>query len=123
MKLSRRGFLKGSAAVAAVAVAVPVLPKLKPKIETHTLHEWEMPSHTHSVTDPVGTIRIFATGEWEVIKCEFRVFDGTKWIACDGRVVSAHDHRPLFQTIGHTYGQGDTSAEFRVPDMRGRALF
>ena len=45
------------------------------------------------------------------------------YVLCDGRAVSRTTYSALFRTIGTTYGAGDGSTTFTVPDLRGRALF
>ncbi|MGF3026504.1 phage tail protein [Methylobacterium aquaticum] len=45
------------------------------------------------------------------------------WLPCDGRQVSRSDYRALLDAIGYTFGAGDGSTTFNVPDMRGRAPF
>lgn len=42
------------------------------------------------------------------------------WLLCDGRAVSRTTHADLFSTIGTTYGNGDGSTTFNLPDLRGR---
>lgn len=42
------------------------------------------------------------------------------WLFCYGQAVSRTTYRRLFQTIGTTYGSGDESTTFNLPDMRGR---
>lgn len=41
---------------------------------------------------------------------------------CAGQAVSRSDYSALFVAIGTTYGVGDGSTTFNVPDLRGRAL-
>jgi len=36
---------------------------------------------------------------------------------CDGRAISRTDYAPLFNIIGTTYGSGDGSTTFNVPDL------
>lgn len=43
------------------------------------------------------------------------------WLACDGSAVSRATFAELFAVIGTTYGVGDGSTTFNVPDLRGRA--
>ncbi len=45
------------------------------------------------------------------------------WIACTGVAVSRQTYAALFAVIGTTYGAGDGSTTFNVPDLRGRAMF
>lgn len=42
------------------------------------------------------------------------------WIFCDGRAISRTEYSDLFDVIGTTYGAGDGSTTFNVPDMTGR---
>jgi microcystin-dependent protein len=42
------------------------------------------------------------------------------WLLCDGSTVSRTTYANLFTTIGTTYGAGDLSTTFNVPDLRGR---
>ncbi len=45
------------------------------------------------------------------------------WLACTGVAVSRQTYAALFAVIGTTYGAGDGSTTFNVPDLRGRAMF
>ncbi len=42
------------------------------------------------------------------------------WLPCDGRAISRTDYGLLFGAIGTTWGAGDGSTTFNVPDLRGR---
>ena len=42
------------------------------------------------------------------------------WLMCYGQAVSRTTYATLFATIGTTYGPGDGTTTFNVPDMRGR---
>ena len=44
------------------------------------------------------------------------------WLLCNGQAVSRTIYQELFATIGTTYGQGDGSTTFNVPDYRGKFL-
>lgn len=43
----------------------------------------------------------------------------TGWLLCQGQAVSRVTEAALFAVIGTTYGAGDGSTTFNVPDMRG----
>lgn len=43
------------------------------------------------------------------------------WLLCDGSAVSRTTYAALFAAIGTTYGAGDGTTTFNVPDARGRA--
>jgi len=42
------------------------------------------------------------------------------WLLCDGAAVSRTTYATLFTAIGTTYGAGNGSTTFNLPDMRGR---
>jgi hypothetical protein len=44
-------------------------------------------------------------------------------LACNGQAVSRSSYANLFTAIGTTWGTGDGSTTFNVPDLRDRALF
>jgi microcystin-dependent protein len=44
------------------------------------------------------------------------------WLLCFGQTVSRTAYPVLFTTLGTTYGAGDGSTTFAIPDMRGRAV-
>lgn len=44
------------------------------------------------------------------------------WLECDGSAVSRSTYAALFTAIGTTYGTGDGSTTFNLPDARGRVL-
>lgn len=43
------------------------------------------------------------------------------WLLCNGQAVSRTTYARLFAAIGTTWGTGNGSSTFNVPDMRGRA--
>lgn len=45
------------------------------------------------------------------------------WLLCDGSAVSRTDYARLFAVVSTTYGSGDSSTTFNVPDLRGRAPY
>lgn len=63
------------------------------------------------VNFPIATIHAFAGTSAP---------DG--WAMCDGSEVSRTDNAALFAAIGETYGVGDGSTTFNLPDMRGEFL-
>ena len=44
----------------------------------------------------------------------------TGWLMCDGTAVSRTDYADLYSVIGDTYGAGDGSTTFNLPDLRNR---
>lgn len=59
---------------------------------------------------PVGSILDFAAGAVP-----------TGWLACDGSAVSRTTYAALFAVISTTWGAGNGTTTFNVPDLRGRA--
>lgn len=44
----------------------------------------------------------------------------TGWLMCQGQAVSRTTYAQLFSVIGTTFGSGDGSTTFNLPDLRGR---
>lgn len=44
------------------------------------------------------------------------------WLLCDGSIVSRDTYAALFTAIGTTYGAGNGSTTFQLPDLRGEFL-
>ena len=60
---------------------------------------------------PAGTVLPFAGGTAP---------EG--WAICDGSTVSRSEYSELYLAIGDSWGNGDGSTTFHLPDMRGRFL-
>jgi microcystin-dependent protein len=60
---------------------------------------------------------IFSAGD---IKESAADGDQIGWFECDGRAISRTDYPNLFAAISTTYGSGDGSTTFNIPDYRGR---
>lgn len=60
---------------------------------------------------PIGTINAFA-GDTAP----------TGYLICDGSAVSRTTYSDLFEVIGTTYGSGDDSTTFNLPDIKGRTI-
>lgn len=61
---------------------------------------------------PVGAISTFAGSSAP-----------TGWVLCDGRVLSRTTYSALFAAIGTTFNiGGELTTDFRLPDLRGRAV-
>jgi len=46
----------------------------------------------------------------------------TGWLLCNGAAISRTTYSDLFSAIGTTYGAGDGSSTFNLPDLRGEFL-
>lgn len=62
---------------------------------------------------PAGSVQAFAS--------ESAIPAG--WFTCNGAVISRTDFAALFAAIGTTWGGGNGSTTFNLPDLRGRTLF
>lgn len=105
-----------------VIVAFPVYSKLSDRTDVTSLTS----SHRFPVEDengyqgsveeevfdnkynPVGTIRSAATSTPE-----------TEELLCDGSAISRTTYAKLFARVGTTWGVGDGSTTFNIPDLRG----
>src|SRR5690554_337349 len=69
---------------------------------------WDIAFSPYEAMVPTGSTQMFA---------------GTSaprgWLIADGRAVSRTTYAALFAVIGTTYGDGDGSTTFNLPDMRG----
>lgn len=66
---------------------------------------------TNSTGNPTGTIIAYSVDNVP-----------TGYLKCEGQEVSRTDYKNLFDIIGTTYGEGDGSTTFNVPDLRGEFL-
>ena len=62
-------------------------------------------------TVPIGSVTAFAGATAP-----------SGWLLCAGQTVSRTQYSGLFLTIGTTYGAGDGSTTFALPDLRGRVI-
>lgn len=68
---------------------------------------------------PVGSLMPFAGGPGVTGAAGSSVPSG--WLLCDGSVQTRTSYQALFDVIGTTYNTGgETSLQFRLPDLRGR---
>ena len=65
--------------------------------------------NTVNTNTPVGSISLFAG-----------TTAPTGWLICDGSAVSRTTYANLFSVIGTTYGTGDGSTTFNIPNLKGR---
>lgn len=65
--------------------------------------------HASDFAVPVGTIIMWAGSKTP-----------SGWLLCDGSVVSRTAYGALFKAIGTTYGSGNGSTTFGIPNLKGR---
>lgn len=58
---------------------------------------------------PIGSIQVYAGAN-----------PPGNWLICAGQAVSRTQYQKLFGVIGTTYGEGDGSTTFNLPDLRGK---
>ena len=79
--------------------------------------------------DPIGPGAGGAVADNAGIIGEVRAFAGPSssvpsgWYLCYGQAISRTTYAALFSVIGTTWGSGDGSTTFNLPDLRGRAMF
>lgn len=69
-----------------------------------TSHDYLIKNNT-----PAGVINMWATATAP-----------TSWLLCDGSAVSRTTYPILFSVIGTTYGSGNGTTTFNVPDLKGK---
>lgn len=62
-------------------------------------------------SNPVGTIKMFAGSTAP-----------TGYLICDGSAKSRTTYSELFSTIGTTYGSGNGSTTFNIPNLKGKVV-
>lgn len=72
-----------------------------------TTNAWDIISFSDGI--PAGVIMVWGASSAP-----------TNWLICDGSAVSRSTYASLFNAIGTTYGSGNGSTTFNLPDLRGR---
>ena len=65
---------------------------------------------SQTIQEAIGTVKEFAGSSAP-----------TKWLICNGTAISRTIYADLFALIGTTYGAGDGSTTFNIPDFQGRS--
>lgn len=68
-----------------------------------------IPAQPNAGVSPIGTITMFGGASAP-----------SKWLLCDGTAHSRVTYKDLFAVVGTTYGAGDGSTTFGLPDLRQR---
>jgi microcystin-dependent protein len=68
---------------------------------------------------PPGDV-IYLPGD--IVPCAYPTAVKTDWLECNGQSVSRTTYAELFAAIGTTYGAGNGTTTFNVPDLRGRTI-
>lgn len=94
-------------AVSPTLTGVPVAPTASPGTSTTQL---ATTAFVAAASVPTGTIVMFGAATAP-----------TGYLGCDAAAVSRTTYAALFAVVGITWGAGDGSTTFNVPDLRGRA--
>ena len=77
--------------------------------DTAQLRYWDGTIWNNALGSPVGSVQSFAGSTAP-----------TGWLLCFGQAISRTTYGSLFTVLGTTYGSGDGSTTFNLPDLRGR---
>jgi microcystin-dependent protein len=75
---------------------------------------------TSDVATNTAAIAALEGAEVGDIKLRSAATAGTKWLVCNAQAVSRTTYATLFALIGTSFGVGDGSTTFNLPDLRGR---
>jgi microcystin-dependent protein len=91
----------------------PYLGQLIFETDTFNINFWNGTTWQGAISAPAGTVNPFAGASAP-----------SGWLLCDGRStgISRTTYAGLFAVIGTTYGSGDGSTTFNLPDLRGRVV-
>jgi len=88
--------------------------------------------HSRNISKIYGSVKIYkqAVDDWvhvhspEIgdIKHSVRSDDHVGWLKCDGRAVSRATYSDLYAVIGTSFGVGNGTTTFNLPDSQGRVL-
>jgi microcystin-dependent protein len=88
--------------------------------------------HAKDIRKIFGSVKIYksAVDDWVTIhspeigdiKHSVRSDDHVGWLKCDGRALNRGTYGDLYAVIGTSFGVGDGTATFNLPDAQGRVL-
>lgn len=85
-------------------------------VDGPNLYTWDPEASAYQAinSQPIGTLLAYLGA----------TVPDNRYLLCDGTDYLRADYATLFGVLGTTYGRGsDPSDRFRVPDLRGRAMF
>lgn len=89
----------------------PYVGQLIFETDTAQLKYWDGSKWNSAISAPTGSVQSFAG-----------TTAPTGWLLCFGQAISRTDYADLFSIVGTTYGVGNGSTTFNVPDLRGRTI-
>jgi len=88
--------------------------------------------HAKDIRKIFGSVKIYksAVDDWVTlhspeigdIKHSVRSDDHVGWLKCDGRALNRGTYGDLYAVIGTSFGVGDGTVTFNLPDSKGRVL-
>jgi microcystin-dependent protein len=87
----------------------PYVGQLIFETDTASLKYWDGSVWNGAITAPTGSVQSYAGSSAP-----------TGWLLCFGQNVSRTTYADLFAVVSTTYGAGDGSTTFGLPDLRGR---
>lgn len=92
------------------------------KIPTQGQKDAMVGTGTPSTTDPYLNKSTFNTNFIGMVTAFASATPPTGWLSCDGSAVSRTTYASLFAVCGSTYGAGDGSTTFNLPNLLGRSI-
>lgn len=113
----------------AVPEVIPHIQKIPELVQGTTVTAGKFPYSQNGVTKYIDAADLIAAINASITSSEptgtIRMFTGsgamTGYLLCDNSAVSRTTYSALFALIGTTYGAGNGTTTFNVPDLRGRA--
>ena len=88
--------------------------------------DFRIPGYATAILESDGTSNWIVTSSYDRyvgdISAVARSSGNIGWLLCDGSAVSRTTYGGLFAVISTTFGAGDGSTTFNVPDLRGRTI-
>lgn len=79
-------------------------------------------AHSGHVAHPDDVSSLLVPGMIMGVPWDFGSTPPSGFLKCDGSAISRTSYSNLFANIGTTYGSGDGSTTFQIPDFRGKFL-
>lgn len=89
----------------------PTVPSYVKAITEEDIRRWNQGGGSGGDTLPIATIVPYSNDTAP-----------NGWLICDGSEVSRTTYKQLFDIIGVTYGSGDGSTTFNIPNFKGKVL-
>lgn len=96
--------------------------------ENGLIYEFAMATYTAgelAISDlKDAAYRLSKNNDYQNVPGAIQIWPGSTapagWLLCNGQAISRATYANLFGVLGSTYGQGDGSTTFNVPDLTGR---